>query len=307
MGGVERGRGPADQDGGVPEAAAGEADRRARARATGGVPAVDVDGGGGFATPYDRYVRPDVLHGLQQPVTDVPEERAFLVASQIMELYFGLLRHEWELAQRHLRADEVWDAVAVLRRSVREFEGLVAAWSTVDWLEPAAFNRFRDALGVASGFQSWGYRRLEILLGSRQRSLVDMYRGNPAVHESLLRASAAPSLYDDAIAVLARAGVAVPAAVLDRDPGEEHRPHPAVEAAWVEVLGRAPGDPLLELAGVLTDLSAAFGEWRFRHLTAVRRSMGAKAGTGGSSGVAWLERSLARAVFPELWSARTAV
>ena len=281
-----------------------EADRIARARATGGVPELSFDGG----TPYDRYVRTDVLHALQQPVTDVPEERAFLVASQIMELYFGLLRHEWELAQRHLRADELWPAIAVLRRSVREFEGLVGAWATIDWLEPAQFNRFRDSLGVATGFQSWAYRHLEILLGFRSRRLVDMYRSDPAVHEPLLAALGRPSLYDDVLAALARAGLAIPADVLTRDVYEEHEPRPEVETVWVQVLSRTdPGDALLELARVLTDLSGAFGEWRYRHLAAVRRSMGAKVGSGGSSGVTWLERSLARPVFPELWSARTAV
>jgi tryptophan 2,3-dioxygenase len=283
---------------------ADERSREARARATGGTPQMSFEG----ATPYDHYVRTDVLHSIQDTRTEEPEERAFLVISQVMELYFGLLRSEWELAQRHLRADELREAVAVLRRSVRHFDGLVASWQTIDWLTPMQFNRFRDQLGVASGFQSWAYRRLELLLGIKQRQLTELYRNNPDVYDPLMAAFEAPSLYDDAVAALARAGLDIPADVLERDFGQDYEPRPEVEAAWLQVYTREElGDPLWELAEVLTDISDTFGEWRFRHLNAVRRAMGAKVGSGGSSGTKWLEKSLARVVFPEVWSARTAV
>jgi tryptophan 2,3-dioxygenase len=260
------------------------------------------------ATPYDHYVRTDVLHSIQETFTDVPEERAFLVASQIMELYFGQLRAEWELAQRHLREDDVRGAVVVLRRSVRQFEALVASWSTIDWLTPMEFNRFRDHLGVASGFQSWAYRRLELLLGIKQRRLTYIYKSNPAVYAPLMEAFESPSLYDDAIAALARGGHEIPDHIVNRNFGEDYEPRPEVEAAWLQIYTREQlGDPWWELAEVLTDISAAFTDWRHRHLMAVRRGMGNKVGSGGSSGTAWLEKSLARAVFPEVWSARTAV
>jgi len=291
------------QDGRVPDVLT-EQSRVARARESGGQPQMAFEG----ATPYDRYVRTDVLHSIQQTFTDVPEERAFLVASQIMELYFGLLRTEWELAQQHLRADDIRGAVVVLRRSVRQFEALVESWSTIDWLTPMEFNRFRDHLGVASGFQSWAYRRLEHMLGIKQRRLTQLYQGNSAVYEPMMLAFDGPSLYDDAIAALARGGMDIPAEVVHRDFGEDYQPRPEVEAAWLEVYAREQlGDPWWELAEVLTDISAAFTDWRHRHLMAVRRGMGNKVGSGGSSGTAWLEKSLARVVFPEVWSARTAV
>ena len=167
-------RGPTPAGGGRP---ADESSRRARAHETGGEPELSF----GAATPYDEYVRTDVLHALQELRTDEPEERSFLVVSQVMELYFGLLRAEWGLAQRHLRADEVREAVAVLRRSVRQLDGLNASWRAVDWLTPTQFNRFRDQLGVASGFQSWAYRHLEFLLGLKQRAFTRPYRDNPRV------------------------------------------------------------------------------------------------------------------------------
>ncbi len=37
---------------------------------------------------------------------------------------------------------------------------------------------------------------------------------------------------------------------------------------------------------------------------AVKRAMGAKPGSGGSSGLSWLRRSAEQDVFPELWEIR---
>jgi tryptophan 2,3-dioxygenase len=254
-------------------------------------------------TPYDEYVAAQALHGLQRPVTDVPEERAFLVTTQVMELYFGLIRSEWRLAQRLLDAGEVVQATAVLTRSVRYFEALNASWAALSWLTPAQFNSFREALGEASGFQSAMYRHLEFLLGNKSEPLTRPHKRSPAVYRELLDALRRPSLYDSVLTLLARRGFELPP---PGDPAAEYAPNPLVEDAWVRVYAEGgPGEELWQLAEALTDLSERFSDWRYRHLMAVRRSMGAKPGTGGSSGLSWLERSLRREVFPELWSART--
>ena len=89
--------------------------------------------------------------------------------------------------------------------------------------------------------------------------------------------------------------------MLERDLAAEYEPSAEVEAVWAEVYA----GPLAPLAETLTDLAEQFSDWRYRHLMAVRRSMGAKPGSGGSSGLSWLERSMRREVFPELWTART--
>ncbi|WP_214417171.1 tryptophan 2,3-dioxygenase [Sphaerisporangium fuscum] len=279
----------------------GARQRASRAAANLGAPTLDFTSG----TPYDEYVAAGTLHRLQRPVTDVPEERAFLVTTQVMELYFGLIREEWRLAQRLLDADDVAGATAVLDRSVRYFEALNAAWQGLAWLTPAQFNSFRDALGEASGFQSAMYRHLEFLLGNKSEPLTRPHRRSPEVYQELLDALARPSLYDSVLALLARRGFEMPSV---EDHKAEYVPSPLVEAAWVKVYAEGgPGDELWTLAETLTDLSERFSDWRYRHLMAVRRSMGAKPGSGGSSGLTWLERSLRRDVFPELWSARTAM
>jgi tryptophan 2,3-dioxygenase len=256
--------------------------------------------------PYDRYVEASVLHSLQRTRTDDPGEMSFLVVSQIMELYFRLTDFEIHEAQERLRAGEIWASLAPLRRAALHLEGLDAGWRSLSWMTPADFDRFRGRLGEASGMQSAMYRRLEFRLGLKSAALIRLFNRDESVHRSLVRALGAPSVWDDTIAVLARHGHAIPRTVLDRDFSVDCPPHPAVEAAWVEVYRDSRPDNQLRLLGdALTEVAERFGEWRYHHLGAVRRAMGAKPGTGGSSGLGWLERSMARVVFPELWSART--
>ncbi|WP_082556916.1 tryptophan 2,3-dioxygenase [Modestobacter sp. Leaf380] len=277
--------------------------RLTRAAANAGEPTLEF----AEATPYESYVGVRQLQALVRPVTDSPAEPAFLVVTQVMELLFTLLRREWELAQRQFRADDLDGAIASLRRSVHHLRALNACWGSLSWLTPAEFNGFRDQLGEASGFQSYEYRHVEFLLGLKAESVVRPHRGLPAVHADLQRALAADSVEDDVLALLARRGVAVPPAVLERDRSVTHPADDAVTAAWATVYrDPRPGNELFVLAETLTDVAEEFTVWRQRHVTAVKRAMGAKPGSGGSAGLAWLERSAAREVFPDLWAARTA-
>jgi tryptophan 2,3-dioxygenase len=258
------------------------------------------------ATPYEQYVGVRQLQALVRTVTEHPAEPSFLVVTQVMELWFTLLRREWEQAQRRLRADDLDGALAAVRRSVHHLRSLDASWGSLLWLTPAEFNGFREQLGEASGFQSYEYRHVEFLLGLKAESVVRPHRGLPVVHADLQRALTAPSLEDDVLAFLARRGLPVPAEVLDRDRTVTHEAHPAVTGLWAAVYrDPRPGNDLFALGEALTDVAEVFTTWRQRHVLAVRRSMGAKPGTGGSAGLAWLERSAARPVFPDLWAART--
>ena len=199
-------------------------------------------------------------------------------------------------------------AIAAIRRSVHHLRSLNATWGSLTWMTPAEFNGFREQLGEASGFQSYEYRHVEFLLGLKAESVVRPHRALPAVYADLERALAAPSLEDDVHAFLARRGLPVPADVLDRDRTVPHEAHPGLTGLWAGVYqDPRPGNELFTLGEALTDVAEEFTTWRQRHVTAVRRAMGAKPGTGGSAGLAWLERSAARVVFPDLWAARTAL
>jgi len=257
-------------------------------------------------TPYDSYVGATQLHGMQNLLTDSPEEMPFLVVSQIMELYFGLICFEWNRAIHALADDDLDTALVALRRSEKSLEGLNAVWLSLSWMTPHQFNTFRAELGEGSGFQSAQYRRMEFLIGNKSRQMVAPHKNTPGIYEELLEALETPSLYDEALAWLARRGHDVPADALDRAWDAPYEENPGVESVWVNIFVNEP-DPEITLAETLADVAAALGRWKFEHLTAVRRTMGAKPGTGGSSGIAWLERSLAKAPFPEMWAARTAV
>ncbi|MEV7089314.1 tryptophan 2,3-dioxygenase family protein [Streptomyces sp. NPDC093085] len=282
----------------------------------------DVPGAGSDApnldfagtTPYEDYVQADVLTHLQHPRSDDPGEMVFLVTTQVMELWFTVIVHEWETASRALREDRVDAAIDALARSARELEALNASWQPLARLTPAQFNSYRGALGEGSGFQSAMYRRMEFLLGEKSSSMLVPHRGAPRVHAELEKALHQPSLYDEVLRLLARRGLPVPDAVLGRDLGARYEPVPEVEEIWAGLYGAPGGVPggapdaeLVRLGEALTDVAELVWRWRNDHLVATRRAMGAKSGTGGSAGVAWLEKRATKNVFPELWTARSHV
>ncbi|MGW6292844.1 tryptophan 2,3-dioxygenase family protein [Streptomyces sp. NPDC055058] len=258
-------------------------------------------------TPYEDYVKADVLTHLQHTLSDDPGEMVFLVTTQVMELWFTVIVHEWETAAKALREDDVPTATDALKRSVRELEALNASWKPLSGLTPAQFNSYRGALGEGSGFQSAMYRRMEFLLGDKSASMLVPHRGAPRVHAELEKALHEPSLYDEVLRHLARRGHPVPDEVLRRDVSQRYEPSPQVEAVWTAVYAGDERDATARLGEALTDVAELVWRWRNDHLVATRRAMGAKTGTGGSAGVAWLEKRAQKSVFPELWTARSYV
>ncbi|MFJ2346523.1 tryptophan 2,3-dioxygenase family protein [Streptomyces antimycoticus] len=266
-------------------------------------PHLDFDG----TTPYEDYVQASVLTHLQRPLSDDPGEMVFLVTTQVMELWFTVIVHEWHTAAQALREDDLPTTMAALQRSAYELESLNASWKPLAHLTPGQFNAYRSALGEGSGFQSAMYRRLEFLLGEKSASMLVPHRGAPRGHAELEKALTEPSLYDEVLRYLARRGLAVPAAVLDRDPALRYEPDPGVERVWEEIYSGPREDELVRLGEALTEVAELVWRWRNDHLVATRRAMGAKTGTGGSAGVAWLEKRAGKTVFPELWTARSHV
>ncbi|MFD5231329.1 tryptophan 2,3-dioxygenase family protein [Streptomyces qaidamensis] len=258
-------------------------------------------------TPYEDYVKADVLTHLQHTLSDDPGEMVFLVTTQVMELWFTVIVHEWETAAGALRGDDIPTATAALKRSVRELEALNHSWKPLAQLTPAQFNSYRSALGEGSGFQSAMYRRMEFLLGDKSASMLVPHRGAPRVHAELEKALHEPSLYDEVVRLLARRGHDIPEAVLRRDVSRRYEPSPEVEAAWTAVYSGDESDEVARLGEALSDVAELVWRWRNDHLVATRRAMGAKTGTGGSAGVAWLEKRAQKHVFPELWTARSYV
>lgn len=254
---------------------------------------------------YAGYLGLDELLAAQHPRTDRHDELLFIVIHQTKELWLKEIIHEVRLAKGLIRAGDTEPAYKALARVSRIQSIMTLSWDVLATMTPADYLSFRDGLGSSSGFQSWQFRTLEYLLGLKDASHLSFQdEGSEALAE-LTTALNAPSLYDDVLSRLAAHGLALPAEILDRDPTQPWEPTEAVEDAWLAVYrDTARYWELYQLAEKLVDLDDALLTWRHKHVLTVERIIGGKRGTGGSE-AGYLQRTLQRRAFPELWSVRT--
>jgi tryptophan 2,3-dioxygenase len=257
---------------------------------------------------YGDYLHLDALLSAQHPLSPDHNEMLFIVQHQTSELWMKLMLHELEAAIRAIAADELPAAFKMLARVSRIMEQLVHAWDVLATMTPPEYSAIRPFLGPSSGFQSWQYRCIEFRLGNKNAALLKPHQHQAQRLATVQAAYLAPSLYDEALRLLARQGLPLPATHTERDWTQAYAASPEVEAAWLTVY-RAPDKhwALYQLGEELTDLEDAFRLWRFRHVTTVERIIGFKRGTGGTSGVSYLRKMLDVVLFPEIWSLRTAL
>ncbi|KVL40453.1 tryptophan 2,3-dioxygenase [Burkholderia sp. MSMB1835] len=257
---------------------------------------------------YSGYLQLDSLLDSQAPLSGTHDEMLFIIQHQTSELWMKLLLHELTHACEQLHASQLPQASKTVARAQRTMEHLVHGWNVLATLTPVEFLAMRPALGSASGHQSFQFREIEFLLGNKNAALIADHDAHPVARDALLKRLHAPSLYDEVVGALARAGLPISRARLDADPVTPHRYDPSVEAAWCMVY-RDPNAhwPLYELGERLIDLEEGIRQWRFRHIGAVERTIGLRRGTGGSEGANYLRRTLDVVLFPELWQMRTAL
>jgi tryptophan 2,3-dioxygenase len=256
---------------------------------------------------YGDYLHLDSLLAAQAPLSGQHDELLFITIHQVQELWMKLMNHEIVMAMDCLRTDALRPAFKALARVSRIQRQMVESWDVLTTMTPHDYLAFRGSLGSSSGFQSWQYRLLEFRLGAKDVFMLEPHRHRPDILAALESALHAPSLYDEALRLLDRRGLALPPAVLRRDwSSPRATPDEAVTDAWVRIYNEAEERfDLYELAEELVDLEDAFQTWRFRHMKTVERIIGHRPGTGGSAGVAYLKGALDRSFFPELWAART--
>ena len=255
---------------------------------------------------YGSYLGLDLLLAAQKPLSDAPDELLFITIHQVQELWLKLAAHELDGAIAAIRADQLQPAFKSLARVSRIQAQLVTAWDVLSTMTPADYLAFRDALGQSSGFQSYQYRALEFRLGAKDPRMLAMHRHHPEHHARLQALLEAPSLYDEALRLLARRGLPIPPDCIARDWSIPHAASEAVKAAWLTIYRDTQHHfDLYELAEELVDVEDQFQQWRFRHMKTVERIIGFKPGTGGSSGVKFLKTALERSFFPELWQLRS--
>jgi tryptophan 2,3-dioxygenase len=243
---------------------------------------------------YTSYLKIDELLALQDPQSDEHDEILFIIIHQVYELWFKQLLHELDRLCRLLREGEVAPALHTLKRILTILKLAVAQTDILETMTPLEFVAFRDRLETASGSQSFQFREIEFLLGLK-RSAVLEDRLNARLIE--------PTVWDALGSYLLGRGYAVPTDLLQRDVTQPVEPSPGMQAVLLRVYREDP--EAMQLCERLVDLDEGVQEWRYRHVKMVERTIGAKQGTGGSSGVRFLRRTLFNPAFPDLWAIRS--
>ena len=257
---------------------------------------------------YGDYLSLDSILNAQHPRSPDHNEMLFIVQHQTSELWMKLMLHELRAAIAHLAKDELSPAFKMLARVSKIMEQLVHAWDVLATMTPPEYSAIRPYLASSSGFQSHQYRCIEFALGNKNAAMLKPHTHRPDLLAQVQAAFVAPSLYDEALRLLARRGISIPTSHKERDWSMPYAASSEVEAAWL-VVYRQPEKywDLYQLGEELTDLEDAFRLWRFRHVTTVERVIGFKRGTGGTGGVSYLRKMLDVVLFPEIWSLRTAL
>jgi len=257
---------------------------------------------------YSGYLCLPELLAQQRPLSSPQhhDEMLFIIQHQVSELWIKQLIHELTAAIRFVQHDQLDPCFKILSRAKLIQMQLFDQWAVLETLTPSEYMEFRGVLGHASGFQSFQYRKLEFLLGNKNRDAVRVFAHDPAIHAELIAAVEAPSLYDEFLLHLARRGLAIPPECTQRDWSEAHRQNEALVHVFREIYEhpRQHWDAY-EMCEKLVDVEEYFQLWRFRHMKTVERIIGFRRGTGGSSGVGFLKQALELTFFPELLAVRT--
>jgi tryptophan 2,3-dioxygenase len=257
---------------------------------------------------YGDYLELERVLGAQHPKSDPPhhDEMLFIIQHQTSELWMKLMLHELDAALAFVRADQLEPSFKIFSRVAHIQRMLFEQWSVLETMTPSEYLEFRDALGRASGFQSWQYRALEFILGNKDANALLPFGRYERLHAWLKERLTAPSLYDEFLRYLARAGFPIPKDRIERDFSQPYEKSLAVQEVFRGIYEKPDSHwDAYEMCEKLVDVEERFQLWRFRHMKTVHRIIGFKTGTGGSSGVAFLRQALDLTFFPELWDVRT--
>ena len=255
---------------------------------------------------YSEYLSLDRILFSQNTMTEQHDETLFIIIHQVSELWMKLIIHEINSAIFDIQDDDFRMAFKKLARVTNIQRQIISAWDVLSTMTPSDYLKFRDSLGNASGFQSYQNRMMEFSLGYKTTHALKIYEKDSIVHDMLKAQLNKPSIYDEAIRAVARAGFVIDEEVLERDVTESYVPNASVKEAFKQIyLNTDEYFELYEMLEKLVDVEDLYSQWRFRHMKTVERIIGFKKGTGGSSGVNYLKRVIDDYFFKELWELRS--
>ena len=285
---------------------------------------------------YSEYLRLEELLKLQtgvkggkRPISN--DELHFILVHQNFELWFKLIINELRSTRDILASDYVEEtklpqAVHHMNRVIETFHLMAQQWKVMETLEPQDFLNFRDELGTASGFESIQMREMEALMGKKW---ID---GKPAGKDD----STEKSLYEVTCDWLERTPIQGSNSASSDDENHVNEFISEYLAAHKKLYPDTHQDavtffeedlslrrrraglvfiesyrelPLLawprKLISTLIELEESMILWRSSHARMVERMIGRRIGTGGSSGVDYLDMTTKYRVFIDLWAVRS--
>jgi tryptophan 2,3-dioxygenase len=251
---------------------------------------------------YSDYLKLDGLLAQQQPLSAEHDELLFIVIHQVYELWFKQCLHELRHLRGAFESGDTPHALATLKRVLTILKTLVAQVDILETMTPLSFNAFRSRLQASSGFQSFQFRAVEFMLGYRRAAALENYAPGSRERNELQALLDESSIYDAFLRYLQANGVAVPESALKRDVTQALAAQPEVQTMLLEVYRKLPFQA--QVCERLVDLDEGLQEWRYRHVKMVERTIGAKPGSGGSSGASYLRDTLFKPLFPDLWAIR---
>jgi tryptophan 2,3-dioxygenase len=260
------------------------------------------------ALTYNDYLKVPELLQLQRLLSEPPhhDEMLFIIIHQAYELWFKLILHELEKALALMRGQHPMQAHHFVRRVVEIMKLLVQQIHILETMTAADFLQFRDRLNPASGFQSVQFREVEFIAGLKDRRYIRMFDDRPDLRQALERRYQEPDLRATFYGMLRDMGYAIPPdvslATLEQDPAAQEQLLGALAQIYQNPIEQMR---LYLLCESLVDLDQHLSLWRFHHVRVVERIIGHKPGTGGSSGVSYLQSTVDKRCFPYLWQVRT--
>ncbi len=257
------------------------------------------------AVTYANYLKVDQLLALQEPRSQGPEhdELLFIVIHQVYELWFKELLHELDRVRQWLEDDESHRAQHTLKRILSIVKVMVAQLDILETMTPLEFLTFRERLEAASGFQSDQFRQIEFVLGVKSAEAIRRFANGTRARVDLERRYREPTLWDAFLRYLSREGYVVPSLHRERDVSAPIAASAEVQQILLVVYRDDAKNA--ELCERLVDLDEGIQEWRYRHVKMVERTIGTKRGSGGSAGAAYLQETVGRPLFPDLWEIRS--
>ena len=257
---------------------------------------------------YNDYLKVPELLQLQELRSQPPhhDEMLFIVIHQAYELWFKLILHEIEKAIHLIQRQQILPARHFLHRVAEIMRLLVKQIHILETMNSADFLQFRDLLEPASGFQSVQFREVEFVMGLKDDRYLRMFNNRPELRSILERRLEEPDLSSAFLDLLRQSGFAIPVNVsveyLAENAAAEEQLLSALKTIYQDPIQHMP---IYVLSEALVDLDEYMNIWRYHHVRVVERIIGHKPGTGGSTGIGYLQKTTVKRCFPYLWRVRT--